>query len=110
MQNSIWGNCYKDWANIREEKSIDGYNFVLAFLAINDFVKLLDVGCGTGFFSKLASDRGASVTSIDAKPVFIEEARLRLPKATFLLGDMEQLPLEDGSFDVVSGFNSFQYN
>jgi len=26
-----------------------------------------------------------------------------------LIGDMEQLPYDDGSFDAVTGFNSFQF-
>ena len=109
MQNKIWGNSYRDWADIQEEKSKDGYHFVLDSLSLKDCVRLLDVGCGTGVFSKLASDMGAIVTGIDASTVFIEEAGIRLPTASFLFGDMEDLPFEDGSFDIVCGFNSFQY-
>ncbi|MBB95692.1 MAG: hypothetical protein CML68_14020 [Rhodobacteraceae bacterium] len=30
-------------------------------------------------------------------------------QGTFLCGDIEELPFDDATFDIVSGFNSFQY-
>jgi SAM-dependent methyltransferase len=39
----------------------------------------------------------------------IEVARERLPDGDFRVGDMESLPWPDGSFDAVTGFNSFQF-
>ena len=32
-----------------------------------------------------------------------------MPAGDFRVGLMEELPWEDGSFDVVAGFNAFQY-
>ena len=37
----------------------------------------------------------------------IEFARTRLPDADLRVGEMEALPYEDDSFDLVTGFNSF---
>ncbi|MBO9634606.1 MAG: class I SAM-dependent methyltransferase [Chitinophagaceae bacterium] len=39
----------------------------------------------------------------------MEVARRRNPAISFLEEDLEDLPFADNSFDVVSGFNSFQY-
>jgi SAM-dependent methyltransferase len=36
-------------------------------------------------------------------------ARERTPKGDFRTVDLEALPFDDGAFDVVTGFNSFQY-
>src|SRR5579875_1860889 len=44
MQNSVWGKRYKDWTDIQEERSKDGYQFVLDSLSLNPSVKLLDCG------------------------------------------------------------------
>ena len=51
----------------------------------------------------------ANVAGIDASAAFIDIARERLPGRNFRVGDMESLPHADGSFDVVTGFNAFQY-
>jgi SAM-dependent methyltransferase len=70
---------------------------------------LLDVGCGTGGFCELAAARGALVHGVDELPDRVERARARVPAGDFRVGLMENLPWADGAFDVVTGFNTFQY-
>jgi SAM-dependent methyltransferase len=69
--------------------------------------RVLDIGCGVGAFLGLVVDRGGVPFGIDASPALIELARKRLPEADLRVGDMEDLPYEDDSFDLVTGFNSF---
>lgn len=109
IQGKLWGQRPKDWANIQEHTGKAGYDFVLSALSFSSATKLLDVGCGTGYFCKLASDQGANVIGLDATAEFVAEARKRVPHSTFLVGEMEELPFEENSFNVVCGFNSFQY-
>jgi SAM-dependent methyltransferase len=71
--------------------------------------KVLDVGCGDGGFCELAAARGAAVHGVDALSDRIAEARRRVPAGDFRVDLMEQLPWPDGAFDVVTGFNAFQY-
>lgn len=70
---------------------------------------VLDVGCGTGGFCALAAGRGAAVHGVDGMPDRIAGARRRVPAGDFRVGLMEELPWDAGAFDVVTGFNAFQY-
>jgi SAM-dependent methyltransferase len=47
------------------------------------------------------------VYGLDASEALIELARSRVPEADLRVGDMQFLPYEDDSFDVVAGFNAF---
>lgn len=109
IQGPLWGKQPKDWATIQEQTGNAGYVYALNFLNLNPADKLLDVGCGSGVFSSLASATGAYVTGIDASEALIEQAELRGATANFAVAEMEELPFADGIFDVVCGFNSFQY-
>jgi SAM-dependent methyltransferase len=72
-------------------------------------IAVLDVGCGTGGFSRLAAARGADVHGVDAAHEHVAEARRRLPSGDFRVAFMEDLPWERDTFDVVTGFNALQY-
>jgi ubiquinone/menaquinone biosynthesis C-methylase UbiE len=68
--------------------------------------RLLDVGCGSGQLALLAARDGVDVTGVDIAPNLIERAQARARaeglNARFIEGDAEDLPFEDGSFDVVT--------
>jgi SAM-dependent methyltransferase len=85
------------------------YEHVLDRLEIGPGTSVLDCGCGAGRFARLAADRGASVAGIDASEELIEIAAERAPEGDFRAGDIEALPWEEDSFDVVTGFSAFQF-
>jgi SAM-dependent methyltransferase len=70
---------------------------------------LLDVACGSGELAALARARGAAVHGIDAAEAMIELAAAAVPGADLRVGTLEQLPWADAAFDVVTGFNAFQF-
>lgn len=70
---------------------------------------ILDVGCGTGGFCRFAAARGALVHGADADPSRVAAARRSTRDAAFQVAKLERLPWPDGTFDVVTGFNVFQY-
>ena len=85
-----------------------GFEHALMVLGDEPAGALLDVGCGAGMFCEMAHTRGHTVTGIDLSPGMLELARSRTP-GDFLGTDMAQLPFADQSFDVVTGFNAFQF-
>jgi SAM-dependent methyltransferase len=109
-QSSLWGERPDDWAEVMEGPNGWGlpvYRRILERLTIDESTRLLDVGCGAGRFCRIARDRGARVAGLDATPAFVEIARERVPDGAFEVGEMQDLPWRDDSFDVVTGFNSF---
>jgi len=108
-QAQLWGRSVKDWSAIQEPTALAGYEFVLNALNLKGQETLLDIGCGSGLFCTLAAPKVRFITGFDATVELVEEARHRLPAYPFLVGEMEELPLPDEAYDIVTGFNSFQY-
>lgn len=72
-------------------------------------LRILDVGCGAGFFSVLLAKEGYQVTGVDLTPDMIENARILAAEektvCDFLVMDAENLSFADESFDVVISRN-----
>lgn len=104
-----WGRRPRDWAEVQEATVLPLYEEVLERLAVGPGTRLLDVGCGSGMALALAARRGAEPAGIDQSPGLVDIARDRAPRASVAIGDMASLPFGSEAFDVVTGFNSFQY-
>ena len=72
-------------------------------------LKILDVGCGAGFFSILLAKEGYQVTGIDLTPDMIKNARLLAEEekvsCEFQVMDAENPEFTDETFDVVISRN-----
>ena len=96
----IYEMCKDDYPPILEELRKDG------------FEDLLDVGCGTGPMVELLADEmpGKRYTGLDLTPRMIEVANSKgIAGASFIVGDAEDLPFEDASFDAIICANSFHH-
>ncbi len=109
VNGPLWGARAKDWAEVVEPMHLPLYLAVLERLELPQGASLLDVGCGAGGFCVLAAEHGLDVCGLDAAEGLIGVARARLPGADLRLGELEELPYADRSFDAVTGFNSFQF-
>ena len=76
-------------------------------------LKVLDVGCGTGKFAFRLSDlyKGLMVHGVDISKDMIKNARAKLRDEgiEFKVGDVEELPYEADTFDVITCSNSFHH-
>jgi SAM-dependent methyltransferase len=109
VNGQLWGARAHDWAELQETMTRPIYDAVFERAAIGSQTSYLDVGCGSGLAAQLAAARGANVCGIDAAENLLAIARSRVPDGQFRLADLEELPFSDRTFDLVTGFNSFQY-
>ena len=105
----IWSARAQDWAELQEPIHRPQYEAVLRRTSVGTGTRYLDIGCGSGLAASLAAAHGANVAGIDASQKLLDIAKMRVPAGDFRQSDLETLPFPDGSFDVVTGFNSFQY-
>ena len=109
VQGQIWGVRARDWAEVQEGMYAPLFEAILQETAVGAGTALLDVGCGSGMFCQMAAKLGAQVSGLDAAEPLLAMARERTPQGDFRTGEMEELPYADRTFDVVAGFNSFQF-
>lgn len=78
---------------------------VVGLAQLREGERVLDIGCGTGNAALAAARAGADVTGLDRSQrllsVAAERADAERLDVSFVLGDAQELPFEDASFDVV---------
>jgi SAM-dependent methyltransferase len=102
----LWGARADDWA-ASEEQQVPAYEEALRRVEMQPGQLVLDIGCGVGVFLRLVAARGGEPFGLDASEALIELARRRVPSADLRVGEMEDLPYYDATFDLVTGFSSF---
>lgn len=78
---------------------------LVARVDVQEGERVLDVACGTGNAAIPAAGAGGIVTGVDITPELLSDAKANADKygveATWVEGDAQDLPFDDGSFDVV---------
>ena len=105
----LWGSRAQDWANFQEGQVRRVYETVMTRCAVGPGMEYLDAGCGAGLAAQMASERGARVSGFDAAEGMLAIARSRVPHGDFRQAELEEPPYAADTFDVVTGFNSFQF-
>jgi SAM-dependent methyltransferase len=102
-QSVMWGNG--PYQRITETVA-DIHERVVERLAPQVGDSWLDLATGTGAVAERAAAAGAEVTGLDLAPVLIQTAKERAAELgldiEYVVGDVENLQFEDGSFDKVS--------
>ena len=111
---SYWTKRADSFAGARHEEfhSVQGqywFDEISRNLTVREGMKVLDVGCGTGFFEAVLGSRGACVTGIDITPDMVEEGKQLLERhgvrAELLVMDAENPDFPEETFDLVISRN-----
>ncbi len=100
VYESWYYTCRGRWMARRE------FSLLLRLLRPHAGCSLLDVGCGTGYFSRRFAASGLRVTGIDPDPAMLEFARGQGGDVSYLRGDALELPFADASFDYCAAVTS----
>ncbi|MBZ0290587.1 MAG: class I SAM-dependent methyltransferase [Anaerolineae bacterium] len=72
--------------------------------------KILDLGCGPGFYTRRFSGHGHTCTGLDFSPASIDYAREQHPGGTYMLGDVTKVDFGSGydlALMIFGEFNAF---
>jgi SAM-dependent methyltransferase len=75
--------------------------FVAEYISGREPGVALDAARGTGRFAESLAKRGHQVIGVDSSPDMLAHARRRVPDGQFHLGELDRLPLQDGSVHVI---------
>lgn len=105
----------KEWFDkIYEEKDfsylrpIEAYEIFISILLPRKNQNHLDVACGLGLLMKIMGRKDVKTTGIDISEVAVSKAKELNPSSDIVLGNAENLPFEDQSFDSISCIGSIE--
>jgi len=63
--------------------------------------KFLEIGCGLGYFSLEAKNRGVIVTAVDVGENLVRITKQKVKKGKFIVASASNLPFKNETFDIV---------
>ena len=102
FNDEVLAKGYEDWYEGRGRRADLLEKGLLARL-LSDFPEaktVLEVGCGTGHFTRWFAEQGFHVVGLDNSEAMLAEARKR-NRVSYIAGNALALPFDDRSFDVV---------
>jgi 2-polyprenyl-3-methyl-5-hydroxy-6-metoxy-1,4-benzoquinol methylase len=92
---------YYDALHGNKECAIEQLKIIVYYAKNIKFVKLLDIGCGTGYHVHMLTKMKYDVTGLDKSQAMIEKAKMKYKNCSFVVGDF----LQNNLFD----YNSFTH-
>lgn len=106
--NRAEGYCQVNVDELRSDKKLEWIDIIKSNapkFAGDRRLKVLDIGCGPGFFSIILASAGYNVTAVDYTEEMLNKARQNagelVDKITFKRMDAHNLEFEDGKFDLI---------
>ena len=110
LRYDIAGN-YDSYYNTEFGKKVDEIEKKIVSGLIKNIprTKMIELGCGTGHWTKFFSDTGFDVTGIDNSHHMLAHAVNKKINAEFISGDAENLTFLNESIDVVASITMLEF-
>lgn len=107
----LYENYYSERNTTPNEVTRKRYSELLRrFRRYRETNRILDVGCGFGFFLSAAMDDGWRAYGTEvSQSAFHYLEKLEIPDGQMFMGDVADMGLEEGSFDVVTMFEVIEH-
>jgi ubiquinone/menaquinone biosynthesis C-methylase UbiE len=106
VEQGATSDAYRQWAETYDQPGNELLELDLPIIdAILDVLPTgtaVDTACGTGRLARRLAERGHRVVGVDGSVDMLREARRNLPGVSFVVGDLDDLPLPDASVDLVT--------
>ncbi len=101
-----------DFAHYSRRISTNVFRTLMKKAGVHPGASILDLGCGTGFYSSIMADLGYMVVGVDISATAIDQAKKRDSRCDFRVGDAWEFQYDSGSFDciVLSGCSILNTN
>ncbi|MBW4619251.1 MAG: class I SAM-dependent methyltransferase [Cyanosarcina radialis HA8281-LM2] len=117
MNDSTAKDLYDKWHNQIDEFGEDNYNspwhlMVRQYLGDLSGLKVLEIGCGRGGFSKYLLECGADLVAADFSDAAIEITKGFLqnwPRCEVMVADIQNIPFPDNTFDCVISLETLEH-
>ncbi len=92
------GNEYNVFTDAANQKIIDT---AVSLLKVSPGAQIIDLGCGSGVFTQMLQQRGYQCAGLDLSKKLLLRGKKQMAGIDFLQADVEALPFQDNSLDVV---------
>ena len=79
----------------------DAFNYLTTTLNINECTTILDLGAGSGKFTRLLDHTMAHIIAVEPVPAMRTAFKKNFPNIEIISGNAESIPLENNSIDVI---------
>jgi len=110
VEDDPWGLSWRGFEAIRYKIALRVLNDNIPKLCrCREELKILDLGCSTGFFTHQLRGLGGSVTGIDASETAIRRARRQYNDITFEVGSIFNPSIQAGNYDIITCLEAIYY-
>jgi ubiquinone/menaquinone biosynthesis C-methylase UbiE len=108
---------FNRWAEAGEGEKMENHhlditNKTLRLMDLTKTDRVLDLGCGSGWASRLLAKEAGEVTGVDVSDEMVKQAAessKNYSNVKFLWGSAQKIPCPDNSFDKMLSVESFYY-